>query len=122
MADDASELRRINEEIGGKEADGDSQFFLKLLASEFAFRRASGAVVDALAFLKGIGDGKPRQSAVVEPIQVFGDRAIVECVVTLGDGKDAKRYHNLRMFVRATANESWQLLGWANEEVRAPGA
>ena len=120
MADDASELRRINEEIGGKEAEGDAQFFLKLLASEFAFRRASGAVVDALAFLKGIGDGKPRKSAVVEPIQVFGDRAIVECVVTLGDGNDAKRYHNLRLFVRASSSEAWQLLGWANEEAKRP--
>ena len=48
---------------------------------------------------------------ILEPIEIHGNRAIVECIVTVG----ARDIHNLRLFVRRDGQ--WKLLGWANEPV-----
>ena len=46
---------------------------------------------------------------IIEPIELYGDRAIVRCVVAVGD----QHFDNLRLFVRREG--SWKLLPWANE-------
>ncbi len=66
-----------------------------------------------MAFLQKVKkkeDSDPsRETEILEPIEVEGDRAIVKCVVTVGP----KKFHNLRLFVRRGGQ--WKLLGWANE-------
>ena len=39
---------------------------------------------------------------------------MVTCIVTVADGDERKRFHNVRLFVRSGEGE-WRLLGWANE-------
>jgi hypothetical protein len=46
---------------------------------------------------------------MIEPIQLYGDRAIVRCIVADGD----KEFDNLRLFVRRDGQ--WKLLALANE-------
>ena len=41
---------------------------------------------------------------------IFGDRAVVACVVR----QNETDYHNIRLFFRD--GYEWKLLGWANEE------
>ena len=62
----------------------------------------------AIGQLVRVGD---RRLRVIEPIRIYGHRAVVECVVSTG-GRD---FHNLRLFVRR--DDGWKLLGWANEPV-----
>jgi len=50
-----------------------------------------------------------RITKIIEPIEIYGNRAIVKCIVKL----DGKEYHNIRLFVRHEG--VWKLLGWANE-------
>lgn len=50
-----------------------------------------------------------RITKIIEPIEIYGNRAIVKCIVKL----DGKEYHNIRLFV--CRNGDWKLLGWANE-------
>jgi uncharacterized protein DUF4440 len=112
-SEDDSRLREINEGINRAENHGDRDWLATRIAPQLAFQRADDArtVDDRDAFLEKVKPGGTRVSRVLEPIQVFGDRAIVQCIVTVA-GKD---YHNLRLFVRRDGD--WQLLGWANEAV-----
>ena len=66
---------------------------------------------DADAYLAKVKAGGDRETVTVEPIEVFGNRAVVQCVVRSGGVK----YHNLRLFVRRDG--AWKLLAWANEPV-----
>lgn len=50
-----------------------------------------------------------RVTKIIEPIEIYGNRAIVKCIVKF----DGKEYHNIRLFVRQEG--VWKLLGWANE-------
>jgi hypothetical protein len=111
MTDDMAVLTELNVEIGRRETRGDPDWFEKL-ATKLAFQRANDArtIVDAGEFLNAVKPG-PDRDTEIESIQIYGDRALVSCVVTMRP--DDKRFHNLRLFVRR--EKEWKLLGWANE-------
>ena len=109
----SEELAALNLEIGKREDAGDQGFFTELLASAFAMRRASGAVVGKADYLAALKPSPPGTRVThLGSIALHGQqRATVTCTVAMGD----KRFHNLRLFIRQDAR--WQLLAWANEEV-----
>lgn len=111
-------LRRLNIEIGDREAAGDAQFFVDHLAPAFSMLRADGTINDFGQFIKKVGPS-PERKTEVESITPFGDhRAVVTCTVTLGQGADEKRFHNLRLFIRGDSPDApWLLLAWANEQL-----
>lgn len=112
--DDKQVLREINVEIGAAEDRGDREWLASILAPRLAFQRANQerSVDAAEEYLRKVAPSGPRTTKVLEPIDIYGDRAIVKCIVTTG-GRD---YHNIRLFVRR--DDKWQLLGWANEAIR----
>ena len=109
--DDPEVLKRLNERINDAENRGDRDFLAGILAPKLAFQRANPekTVDNASAFLLKAMPGGERRIRILDPIQLFGNRAIVECVVTQGECD----YHNLRMFVRR--DDGWKLIAWANE-------
>lgn len=113
MTDDETTLRALTEAISQAEDRGDEAGLNRILAPRLAFQRADRdrTVEDRDAFLSKVKPSGRRLTRVIEPIQVFGDRAIVQCTIAI----DGKEYHNLRMFVRRDGQ--WRLLGWANEAV-----
>lgn len=110
---DDQRLRALTVQMGDAENAGDGKWLATVLAPRLAFQRADDArtVDDRVAFLQKVKSGGTRVTKVLEPIQLFGDRAIVQSIVSVG-GKD---YHNLRLFVRRDGD--WKLLAWANEAV-----
>jgi hypothetical protein len=54
-----------------------------------------------------------RRHTEIVSIDVFGNRAVVTCVVSQQSAGGIRRYHNIRLFVRHDGD--WRLLGWANE-------
>ena len=115
-------LRQINLDIGRYEQEGDWKALRDCLAiQEFrtggegpllAFRRASGACVDARAFLDAVSKSAERTTEITS-ITAEGDQiAIVRSLVEMG----GKKYFNLRVFVRGdTRGADWKLLSWANQ-------
>lgn len=111
---DESVLKKLNLEIAQAEDRGDAKWLEGVLSQELSFRRANGKVVNRAQFLL---DVKPRSASQtrIESVHLFGERAVVTCIVTLTiDGKEAE-FHNVRLFVRESG--AWKLLGWANERV-----
>lgn len=110
---DRSALKELNERIGVAEDNGDREWLAKILAPRLAFQRAdeSRTVDDHVAFLQKVQSGGPRVTRLIEPIELYGDRAVVQCIVKIGN----KEFHNLRLFVRREGQ--WKLLAWANEPV-----
>lgn len=119
---DKQALKDLNLKIADKENEGDLEWLTDIIASEFASRRANTALAGGAEFLKGVKNPK-RTNRVTDPksinIEVNGNRAVVSCIVSMGDQK----YHNLRLFVRVEGEKSgqkvweWKLLGWANDEL-----
>jgi hypothetical protein len=108
-------LTKLNLQIGDAESVGDKKSLEKLLAPVLAFRRANGNCVDKQGFLDNMTKGVPRETTI-ESIHLVGrNRAIVACVVSMGEGDQQKFSHNIRLFVRV--EDDWKLLGWANEPV-----
>jgi hypothetical protein len=108
-------LTDLNLQIGDVESAGDKKSLEKLLAPVLAFRRANGDCVDRQRFLDNVAKSAPRETTI-ESIDLVGrDRAIVTCVVSMGEGDRQKSFHNIRLFVRVL--DDWKLLGWANEPV-----
>jgi hypothetical protein len=115
MQDEFDALTDLNLQIGYAESAGDKESLEKHLAPVLAFRRANGDCVDKQHFLEKVAKGAPRETAI-ESIDLVGrDRAVVTCVVSMGDGEQQKSFHNIRLFVRM--QDGWKLLGWANEAV-----
>ena len=85
MTDDLAVLAQLNVDIGAAETRGDRAFLDSVIAEQFAFRRASGAVVDRPGYLAAVAESEPRLTEI-ESIQLYGDRAVVTCVVTLDRG------------------------------------
>ena len=104
-------LRDLNMRIGLAENAGNRLWLEGVLAPRLAFQRADPArtVDDAEAFLAKVKPGGDRETRIIEPIEIYGDRAVVQCVVRSG----GVEYHNLRLFVRRAGD--WKLLAWANE-------
>ena len=114
VIDDEAVLRKLNIDIGLAEDKGDRKGLENLLAQELAFRRANGKVVNRNEFLKDV-KSRAATKVNIESIKLYGDRAIVTCIVTLKvDGQDVE-FHNIRLFIRE--GSTWKLLGWANERV-----
>ena len=113
MDDDKQALRELNTRIGAAEDNGDREWLATILAPRLAFRRADEArtVDDQVAFLQKVKAGRTSVTRIIEPIEIYGNRAMVQCIVTVG----AQEFHNLRLFVRHEGG--WKLLGWANEPV-----
>jgi hypothetical protein len=104
-------LEKLNVEIGTQEQEGAGGFFDDLLAPFFAMRRANGQILDRAGFLAAVAPSGPR-STDVDDVTFVGDlRALVACHVEL----NGTIYHNLRLFIRSSRTERWQLLAWANE-------
>lgn len=115
-------LEDLNQRIGLEESKRDQasyDWFVGLLAPELAFQRANEqkTINDREAFLKTVEPVKPGEpkpgvrETTINSIEIYGDRAVVACIVLLA----GKKYHNLRLFVRR--ENQWKLLGWANEPV-----
>ena len=114
--DDKQVLEKLNTEIGDAESIGDNEsrdWLAGVIAPKLAFRRADGTTIDNREkFLEKVKPSGPRETKI-ESIDLYGDRAIVTCIVTLKSAGEDKRFHNLRLFVRH--ERQWKLLGWANE-------
>jgi hypothetical protein len=108
---DEQDLRELNAQINEAENDGNRDWLATVLAPRLAFQRADPArTVDHRdPFLQKVRAREERGTIRVGPIDVYGNRAIVQCVVAIGD----QQFHNLRLFVRR--EDGWKLLGWANE-------
>ena len=113
MGDDKQALRELNTKIGEAENTGDREWLATILAPRLAFQRADEVrtVDDHVAFLQKVKGGGTRVTRVIEPIELYGNRAVVQCIVTVG----TQEFHNLRLFVRLEGR--WKLLAWANEPV-----
>ena len=117
MQDDRMTLEEINITIGKMEHQGDRDAWYwldSILAPQLAFRRANGSLDNRCEFLTKVKPSEPRETEIVS-IDLHGDRAIVECIVTVKFTDGDKKFHNLRLFVRHGGQ--WNLLGWANEQV-----
>lgn len=111
MSGDVETLTQLNAQIIDAENRGDRAWLAGVLAPRLAFQRADKTIDDQDAFLQKVAGGGARVEQIIEPIQLFGDRAVVQSIVAVGE----KRIHNLRLFVRLDG--AWKLLGWANELV-----
>jgi len=121
---DKQALAKINENIAQYEQDGNWQALRDCLAVQqlrtggeapvLAFRRATGACVDARAYLDAVSKSASRTTEITS-ITAEGDHiAIVRCVVEMAGNK----FFNLRVFVREDAQSiDWKLLAWVNEPV-----
>ena len=100
-----SDLIEVNEQITKLENDGNVDNLFHLLAPVLAFRKRNGEIVDKSGF-----NPKPGAREILfDAIHVFGDRAVVMCVIKEG----GEATHNIRLFTRISGD--WKLLGWANE-------
>ena len=111
VTSDQAALMDLNMEIGEAENRGDRDWLAGILAPRLAFQRADDqkTIDDRVAFLQKVKAGGKRVTRIINPIELFGDRAIVKCIVTV----ENEEFHNLRLFVRRDG--SWRLLAWANE-------
>ena len=113
MQNDLQVLTQLNVQIGEAESQGDHNWLASILAPKLAFQRTDGKTIDDRKdFLDKVTPTDPRETKV-ESIDLYGDRAIVQCIVTMKATSGDKRFHNLRLFIRY--EEKWKLLGWANE-------
>ncbi len=123
MSKDMEMLSELNQQIGDAEDRCDYERLGCVLAPELAFRRANNVVENRHDYLQRVkgdfkklnsenpGPASKRTTHLTDPIEIYGDRAIVKCVVSYKDND----YHNIRLFVRRDGG--WKLLGWANEEI-----
>lgn len=109
MNNDIEVLQALNAKIMEAENAGDREWLASILAPHFAIQRANGDVADRDSFLQNVKAGGDRVSRIVEPIRVYGNRAVVQFVVSTG----GRQIDNLQLFVRRKGE--WQVLGWANE-------
>lgn len=108
MQADITELIRRNEKINEEENSGNVKELGKYVASELAFQRRNGTIVNRSTFLNPNPGNRTIQ---IESVHVYGNRAVVTCVVT----DSGVVTHNIRLFVKE--GSEWRVLGWANEPV-----
>jgi uncharacterized protein DUF4440 len=115
QSDIAGELADLNIRIGEAESKGDAEakaFLGDAIAPVLGFRRASGKLDGRAEYLQAIAPSHERTTAI-EAVEVYGNRALVRCVVTMKSAAGEKRFHNIRLFVKHEGK--WRLLGWTNE-------
>jgi hypothetical protein len=115
MPDDKQALIELNEQINDAENNGKREWLATILAPRLALQRADKprTIDDQVAFLQKVQKVEHEDKRVlrkIEPIELYGDRAIVKCIIAVG----AKEFHNIRLFVRREGD--WKLLAWANEQ------
>lgn len=113
MQEDITELIQLNQEIIILENAGDLTGLGKKVATQLAFQRRDGSIVDRTKYLQ---TPKPGNRAIeITSVSVYTNRAVVMCIVT--DGGNVT--HNIRLFIKEDDKEAgkpqWKLLGWANE-------
>jgi hypothetical protein len=109
------ELADLNVRIGAAESKGDAEskaFLGDTIAPVLGFRRANETLADRTEYLHVVKPSDPRETTI-EAIEVYGNRAVVRCVVAVKSATGEKRFHNIRLFVKH--ERKWRLLGWANE-------
>jgi len=117
MPSDIAVLEQLNIDVGAAEDRVDGVWLDGVLAPKLAFRRANGLIVDRGEYLTPYLNGtapKRNSETQVEHIHLYGDRAIVTCIVTVKNASGDQRFHNVRLWVRHEGE--WKLLGWANEQ------
>jgi hypothetical protein len=107
MQEEIQELLSLNQEINAAENNGNLKHLEERITSLFAFRRRDGTIVNRDTFLQNPRSGN--REIRIESIQVYGNRAVVTCIVT----DSGVSTHNIRLFTKEGGN--WMLLGWANE-------
>jgi 4-carboxymuconolactone decarboxylase len=115
MQNEYSILEDLNIRIGHAESNGseaDRKWLESVLAPQFVFRRANKRVDNRVSFLEGVTHSEPRETLVTS-MELFRDRALVNCIVTQNKDSVSNRFHNIRLFIRIDG--SWKLLAWANE-------
>lgn len=128
MSDVVSELSELNKVFSSAELSADVEFFRCYLADGLRFRRASGAVVDKVTFLKDLatpGNTNERLDAQMIEVLPFGnDLAVCSMVVDfkgLRKGVAAEGlYRNTRVFVRSEG--TWKCALWFNSREPMPTA
>lgn len=112
--DDIKTLEDLNRQIRVAETQGDREWLAGVIAPKLAFQRANPekTVTDRDGYLEAVKPGVNGETEI-ESISLYGNRAVVTCIVTLKTEGGDKRFHNVRLWIRR--EESWQLLGWANE-------
>jgi len=115
MPDDKQALIDLNEQINDAENNGNREWLATILAPRLALQRADKprTIDDQVAFLQKVEPGGKRVLLKIESIELYGDRAIVKCIIAVGDAVGDKEFHNIRLFVRREGD--WKLLAWANE-------
>src|SRR6187402_1318540 len=114
MPDDIKTLEDLNVQIRVAETKGDREWLSGVIAPKLAFQRANPqrTIDDRDAYLDAVKPAVAGETAI-ESISLYGNRAVVTCIVTLRTESGDQSFHNIRLWIR---NEgSWKLLGWANE-------
>jgi hypothetical protein len=116
MHDDLVLLAQLNVQVGAAEANGDRDWLDGVLPPQLTFRRANGSVHDRKGYLATVAPSDPRETDI-ESIVLYGDRAVVSCIVTVTatvqrSNGEKRRFHNLRLFTGVDAG--WKLMAWAN--------
>src|SRR5262245_48191966 len=114
MGTDREALEALNVDIGNAETRGDKAYLEDLLAPAFAFRRASGVVIDRKQFIDAVAASAQRTTTVRSITFAGRAREVVSCIVAMELQGVKKDFDNLRVFVRADDGQ-WKLLAWANE-------
>jgi hypothetical protein len=115
-------LRALNLDIVFQESAGNTQYFERLLADEFAMRRADlTTFVDRGSFIAHVASSPGRITEDLDIILQTSTVAVVRCTITTTKDGVPGRFDNVRLFVRASERDPWKLLAWANETVEPDG-
>jgi len=114
MRNDLETLKDLNVQIRVAENQGDREWLAGVIAPKLAFQRANPerTISNRDEYLDAVKPGAHGETQV-ESISLYGNRAVVTCIVTLKTDSGDRRFHNIRLWIRN--EEGWKLLGWANE-------
>ena len=115
-------LKQLNAEIGEREKAGDGEYFTTLLADDFIFRRANGAIVGKSEYIDGLASvvANPYEQldTRVENVMIDGSSAVVNTIVTAKrrNMEHPGEFKNVRVFRQE--NDDWRLAIWINTKIR----
>jgi hypothetical protein len=113
-------LAELNLDIVAQESAGDVLYFERLLADEFAMRRADLATfMGRAAFIAGVAESPARSTEDFEVILEARTVAVTRCTVAKATGGGLSRSSDVRLFVRGSEREPWRILAWANEALHS---
>jgi hypothetical protein len=113
-------LHALNLRMMTQESAGNVEYFDALLAPVFAMRRGDlVTMVDRPTFLAGVAEGAPRATEDFEILLETASLAVVRSTVAQVKDGQLGRFTNIRVFVRQSSIDEWQLLSWINEPAGA---